>query len=161
MAECSNKTFRHILTIIEHMSVLPGARQIFLNQLTQSTSTILPQCTADLDALLALLQSTEEDIKIQKLTLESLTPSNSNQAKLLRILKTMDYIYTTKKTAAPAQAKPEKEGAAVADSSDSLDRIMGRIVGSGVLGGRRNSNSPSPSEVCMPKLAVRYMPSHY
>jgi E3 ubiquitin-protein ligase HUWE1 len=144
MAQCSNKTFRHILAIIEHISVLPGARQIFLQQLTQSTTLIIPLCTADLDSLLALLNVTEEDIKIQQLTLESFTPSNSSQAKLLRILKTIDYIYTIKKTAVPASKSTHKNS--LADSNDTVERMMNRLIGAGMLRGRQSSDSPTPSE---------------
>lgn len=38
-----------------------------------------------------------DEIEIQKLTLSKFSPGDSNQAKLLRVLKTIDYIYTKRK----------------------------------------------------------------
>lgn len=144
-AECSNKTFRNILTIIENMSALPGARQIFLHQLNCATSTMIPRCVKDLEALLKILNSTKEEIAVQQLTLETFTPATSNQAKLLRIIKTIDYIYTTKKSALSMQLEKNR--------SSSVQSLLDFIANGGAGGnGRRSSDSPTPSEVRSDKL---------
>jgi hypothetical protein len=86
-----------------------------------------------MDALVAVLQSPNVDeVTVQKMTLAKFTPTDATQAKFLRILKTIDYIYTKKKMVSGLLSKADRTGRAPA-----------------VRRGEqwRSAQSPTPSEV--------------
>ena len=143
-ADCSNRTFRNILTIIEHMGHLPTARETFLSQLYSAAVSQCDSVCVDLDRLMDILEVTEEEIQVQQLTLERFTPTDSNQAKLLRVLKTIDYIHTKKKTI--------NNSLSTSNSLSHLPpsaRLFGGMMGGGGGGSSNRVVSPTPSEVGM------------
>ena len=145
---CSTKTFRNILSIIEHLShVPPNSRGVFLERLSSAADALCTQATQDIHKLLHALpaqpasssslsadasfggatvggasadatvggapasaaggvneggtgggngggneSATVEEVVVQKVTLALFSPSDSAQAKLLRVLKTIDYL---------------------------------------------------------------------
>ena len=136
-SECSNRTFRNILSSVDHLSVLPGVKEIVLSQVLDSSVDVCTALTADLvtleqiikeffgpvnqvtdeassssDAMVTTSKSSLGDVNadnVVALTLRLFTPSSSNQAKLLRLMKTLDYMYSKKKqTQKPAETDAGK-----------------------------------------------------
>lgn len=106
--ECTNKTFRSILNSLDHLSYLSGTKDLFVGQLVAALDPLCQQVVLDLNQLVdAVNKSREQEdvLAVQQLTLHLFTPSSSNQAKLLRVLKTLDYLHTQRKSSA---AKKEK-----------------------------------------------------
>ncbi|KAG9103766.1 hypothetical protein FRC06_008224 [Ceratobasidium sp. 370] len=94
--EVSGKTFTHTLSHIQHCSALPGARDVIASELkskAQEFGTILYN---DLDDLAQTLEAAEASKDVRGPAIAKFSSASSDQAKLLRILKTIDYMYTSK-----------------------------------------------------------------
>ncbi|KIY50356.1 hypothetical protein FISHEDRAFT_64973 [Fistulina hepatica ATCC 64428] len=93
--ECSGKTFQQTLTLIQHLSYIPGARDVIAEELKVKAQEFGQILLKDLDDLANALQGSQGDLQIDSVASQFSTPS-SVQAKLLRILKTIDYMYSAK-----------------------------------------------------------------
>ncbi|QRV79604.1 E3 ubiquitin-protein ligase HUWE1 [Ceratobasidium sp. AG-Ba] len=107
--EVSGKTFTHTLSHIQHCSALPGARDVIASELkskAQEFGTILYN---DLDDLARALEAAEASKDVRGPAIAKFSSASSDQAKLLRILKTIDYMYTSKEgTDGEANVEEEK-----------------------------------------------------
>lgn len=86
--ECSSKTFQQTLVLIQNLSYLPGARDIILDELKSRAQSLSNALLPDLDELLFAIEGAKD---VRGLTLANFSPAASLQAKLLRILKTIDH----------------------------------------------------------------------
>ncbi|KAL1921662.1 uncharacterized protein VTP21DRAFT_10304 [Calcarisporiella thermophila] len=98
--ECSGKTFQHTLSIIQHLSSLKGARDIITAELAKSAQDLGRCIRGNLDELEGLLREAKSGADIQGATLIKFSAPSSQQAKLLRVLKTIDYMYSRKSSTA-------------------------------------------------------------
>ncbi|KAK4052443.1 E3 ubiquitin-protein ligase tom1 [Microbotryomycetes sp. JL201] len=87
--ECSSKTFQQTLSLIQNLSFLPEAREIISDELRKRAQSLADALIPDLDEL---HEATSGDDAVRGVTLAKFSPASSLQAKLLRILKTIDYI---------------------------------------------------------------------
>ncbi|KPV73687.1 uncharacterized protein RHOBADRAFT_16819 [Rhodotorula graminis WP1] len=101
--ECSSRTFSSTLGIIQHLSHLNGGRETILDELKSRAEKISNEITPD---LVELSDKIAQDEPVSSAMLGKLTPASSSQAKLLRILKTIDFFGTPKKTATQASGVP-------------------------------------------------------
>ena len=101
--ECSSRTFSSTLGIIQHLSHLVGARNTILDELKSRAEKISNEIAPD---LVELSDTISRDEPVSSAILGKLTPASSNQAKLLRILKTIDFFGTPKKTATQTSGVP-------------------------------------------------------
>jgi hypothetical protein len=83
-----------------------------------------------------LLTKTTDEVTVQKLTLERFTPADSSQARLLRLLKTIDFIFSPTQQASRSGSKKRQQQ----DESG----VLG-LLSRGLSGNR--STSPNGSEV--------------
>ncbi|EMS22762.1 E3 ubiquitin-protein ligase HUWE1 [Rhodotorula toruloides NP11] len=86
--ECSSRTFSQTLGLIQNLSHLDGAREIILGELKARAEKISQEIVP---SLVELLDTIGRDQPVGGVTLGKFTPASSNQAKLLRILKTIDF----------------------------------------------------------------------
>ncbi|GAA5969495.1 hypothetical protein JCM11641_008133 [Rhodosporidiobolus odoratus] len=86
--ECSSKTFSQTLGLLQHLSYLSDARTTILDELKARAEKIAEQLMPDLASLLEAINSDEP---VRGTVLSQFTPASSGQAKLLRILKTIDF----------------------------------------------------------------------
>ncbi|GAA6031536.1 hypothetical protein JCM8097_006506 [Rhodosporidiobolus ruineniae] len=86
--ECSSRTFSQTLGLLQNLAHLEGAREVILDELKARAEKISEQLVPDLVNLLEAINSEEP---VRGTTLAKFTPASSNQAKLLRILKTIDF----------------------------------------------------------------------
>lgn len=100
VGDCSSATFKSALTLIHHLSFIPDARDIITTELRTQAQDFGHTLQAELDELCSALRSTEEHAKT--VAIAKFTPASSTQAKLLRVLKTLEHIFSAKPTAAPA-----------------------------------------------------------
>lgn len=92
------------MTLIQHLSHLPDARETVASEL-RSRAQELGQCLySDLSDLLSTLEKSSADES--SIVITKFSPASSDQAKLLRVLKTIDYMYTTKPATSPADSTP-------------------------------------------------------
>lgn len=95
VGECSGRAFSHTLSLIQHLSFIPEARDIIAQELCARAQDFGQQLYHALDDLAgALHDSRDEDVSIA--IASKFSPASSDQAKLLRLLKTIDYMYSPK-----------------------------------------------------------------
>lgn len=92
--ECSSRTFSHTLTLIQHLSSIAEAKQIITDELRDRAASLGVILTNDLQQLAVELEKSEGNA--QDVDVSRFSPASSTQAKLLRILKTLDYMHSSK-----------------------------------------------------------------
>jgi len=107
--ECSSRTFQQFLALVLNLCYLPNiedgqvsARDILVEELKRRVQEIGAKISEDLQELFGALKDAREDKsnkevsseKVRTITLSKFSPASSLQAKFLRILKTVDYIFT-------------------------------------------------------------------
>ncbi|KAG0374236.1 hypothetical protein BGX24_010655 [Mortierella sp. AD032] len=133
--ECSSRTFQYTLSVIQNLSVLEGARDVITAELVRAARELGTGILVDLGTLSETLTNAMTGVEVQGVTLEQFTPASSKQAKLLRVLKTIDYMYSRKQslTPAPASTQVNIELAPTLDPEEA-DAVMPRSlrdIGSG------------------------------
>jgi E3 ubiquitin-protein ligase HUWE1 len=99
--ECSGRAFSHTLSLIQHLSFIPAARDVIAQELCSRAQEFGHHLYNALDDLAtALRDSRNDDVTIA--IASKFSPASSDQAKLLRVLKTIDYMYSPKSVAASA-----------------------------------------------------------
>ncbi|KAK0485978.1 hypothetical protein IW261DRAFT_1662959 [Armillaria novae-zelandiae] len=87
------------LALIQHLSNIPDARDVIAQELKSKAQEFGQSLLADLDELVNALSSTQGDVMISSVASKFSAPS-STQAKLLRVLKTIDYMYSPRPSTA-------------------------------------------------------------
>lgn len=104
--ECSGRAFSHTLSLIQHLSFIPDARDVVAQELRIRAQEFGQQLYSALDDLAAALRdSREDDVTIS--IASKFSPASSDQAKLLRVLKTIDYMYSPKAGTPSAETSQE------------------------------------------------------
>ena len=95
IGDCSGRTFQQSLALIQHLSYIPDARDVIAQELKSKAQEFGHNLYSDLDELASALHSSEDDIIVGSVA-SRFSPASSVQAKLLRVLKTIDYMYSPK-----------------------------------------------------------------
>lgn len=117
--ECSAKTFRDTLSTINNLSAIPGAKEIFGKELIRQAQNLGEAISKDLDELIPQIQSAETGTDIQGMALAKFSPSSSDQAKLLRVLTALDYLFDPKRNGGKTTPTAEDDSAN-ADAKEDL-----------------------------------------
>lgn len=96
--ECSGKTFSQSLALIQHLSYVPDARDIIANELRLRAQDFGQSLYNALNELVVALHASQGEILASSIA-SKFSPASSDQAKLLRVLKTIDYMYSPKSAA--------------------------------------------------------------
>ncbi|KAI2790542.1 hypothetical protein POX_d06059 [Penicillium oxalicum] len=107
--ECNGKTFRDTLSTINNLSVIPGARDVIGEELVAQAQTLSDTILADLGELLTHIHQAKTGTDMQGLALAKFSPASSDQAKLLRVLTALDYLFDPSR--ADRSKVPEPESA--------------------------------------------------
>jgi E3 ubiquitin-protein ligase HUWE1 len=95
--ECNAKTFRDAVTTITNLSIIPGAREVFGKELVSQAQILSQSILADLDELLPNIRDAKSGTDIQNVVITRFSPASSDQAKLLRVLTALNYIFDPKR----------------------------------------------------------------
>lgn len=95
MGECSGRAFQQTLALIQHLSYINDNREIIAQELRAKAQEFGQILHKDLQDLSIALQSAEGDV-LSTAPMSKFSAASSDQAKLLRVLKTIDYMYTSK-----------------------------------------------------------------
>ena len=98
IGECTGRTFQQTLALIQHVAHIPDAQDTIAQELKLRAQEFGKSLSSDLDELSKALQSSEAETVAGSVA-SRFASSSSDQAKLLRILKTIDYMYTAKSPA--------------------------------------------------------------
>ncbi|KAL5343748.1 hypothetical protein BJX70DRAFT_393801 [Aspergillus crustosus] len=91
--ECNGKIFRDALSTINNLSAVPGARDTIGNELVSQAQTLSTTILLDLDELITHIHEAHTGTDMQGLALAKFSPASSDQAKLLRVLTALDYLF--------------------------------------------------------------------
>lgn len=111
--ECTSKTFRDTLSTINNLSAIPEAKKIFGQGLIEQAQDLAKSILGDLDELVPQILHAESGADIQGLALTKFSPASSDQAKLLRVLTALDYLFDPKRNGGktkPAEDDKESQG---------------------------------------------------
>lgn len=128
--ECSAKTFRDTLSTINNLSAIPGAKEVFGNELIKQAQELGESISSDLDDLIPQILSAETGTDIQGMALSKFSPSSSDQAKLLRVLTALDYLFDPKRNG--GKITPTAE--VTSGSSESKDDLLTTLYENSTFG---------------------------
>ena len=105
--ECSGRTFQLTLSLIQHILCLPDAREVIAGELKSRAEQLGLNLRFDLDHLTKSLEVMQSGTAVQSSVVSKFSPASSDQAKLLRVLKTLDFMFTPRtpssQTATPSE----------------------------------------------------------
>ena len=113
--ECSAKTFRDTLSTINNLSGIPGAKEVFGKGLVEQAQRLGKSILQDLDELVPQIKQAESGTEIQGVALAKFSPASSDQAKLLRVLTALDYLFDPKRN--DGKTKPVADDEANGEAS--------------------------------------------
>ncbi|EED24438.1 ubiquitin-protein ligase (Tom1), putative [Talaromyces stipitatus ATCC 10500] len=105
--ECNGKTFRETLSTINNLSAIPGAKDVIGKELISQAQALSEAILIDLDELLPHIEQASSGTDVQGLALSKFSPASSDQAKLLRILTALDYLFDPNRVDKVKGAEPE------------------------------------------------------
>ena len=105
--ECSRDTFVRISQLIRNLSFIPDAREVIASELRTRAQEFGQTLFNALDELAKALRDTESESVVTTIAAK-LSPASSDQAKFLRVLKTIDAMYSPKPGAGSTDADIEK-----------------------------------------------------
>ncbi|TPX49618.1 hypothetical protein SeLEV6574_g01357 [Synchytrium endobioticum] len=138
--ECSSKTFASTLQVIQLLAGLGDNRQTMAGQAVASAQQLGDSMLGDLEELCHILKSGANVMQVQAAILSKLSASSSQQAKLLRLLKTIDVVFSKKPTESGDSAGSAAH-TAVGGSNE-----IGATTVSGSIGNSSTSNPPRDEE---------------
>jgi E3 ubiquitin-protein ligase HUWE1 len=116
--ECNGKTFRDTLSTINNLSAVPGARDVIGSELVAQAQALSDTILNDLEDLLPHIHQAKTGTDMQGLALAKFSPASSDQAKLLRILTALDYLFDPTRVDKSKGSEPES-----APKEDVLKRL--------------------------------------
>ncbi|KAF8252457.1 hypothetical protein K440DRAFT_651549 [Wilcoxina mikolae CBS 423.85] len=124
--ECSSKTFRETLATMQNLSGIPGSKDVFGAELIRQAQGLGSTILGHLEALLQQVKNAENGTEVQGMALANFSPASSEQAKLLRVLTALDYLFDPKRNGKDKEDKKEdkKDGEeTTGDAGDVLARL--------------------------------------
>lgn len=104
--ECSAKTFRDTLSTISNLSAIPGAKETFGKELINQAQRLGRLVSEELDALIPQIENAIDSTDAQGVpSMTKFAAPAADQAKLLRVLTALDYLFVPKRHANSEDAK--------------------------------------------------------
>jgi E3 ubiquitin-protein ligase HUWE1 len=113
--ECNGKTFRDTLSTINNLSLIPGAKDVFGKELISQSQKLSRAILADLSELLTTTVEASSGTDIQGIATTKFSPASADQAKLLRVLTALDYLFDPK--------RPENNDEGIPQTQDVLTSL--------------------------------------
>lgn len=105
--ECNGKIFRDALSTINNLSAVPGARDTIGNELVSQAQSLSTTILTDLDELITHVHEAKTGTDMQGLALAKFSPASSDQAKVLRVLTALDYLFDPSRVDKSKSSDPE------------------------------------------------------
>ncbi|KAH6618976.1 hypothetical protein C7974DRAFT_40133 [Boeremia exigua] len=91
--ECNSKVFQETLSVISNLSPIPGAKEIFGQELLGIAKDLASNILDDLASLTTQVSKAASHTDVQGIALAKFSPATSDQTKLLRALTALDYLF--------------------------------------------------------------------
>ena len=121
--ECNSKTFRETLSLITNLSAIPGAKEIFGKELIKQAQELGESILSDLDDLNTQISKAKSGTDVQGMALAKFSPASSDQAKLLRVMTALDYLFDPKRAEENKPYSTEIEGLPKEQKEDILTTL--------------------------------------
>lgn len=121
IGECSSHTFRSTINVLSRLSPLDGAMDTIIDGLTSIANACGKQIIVDLQQLYLILDQLKAGAELEGAALAQFSAATSHQARLLRVLKAMDYLYTRNNKRTVSSDHAEQNEKAVLKIYDKLD----------------------------------------
>ena len=105
--ECPSNTFRATLSTMTNLSAIAGAKNVFGKRLVDSALNLSHHVLDDLNELIPQIQGAASGTDLQGMALAKFSPQSSDQAKLLRVLKALDYLFDSKRQDTKSKSEAE------------------------------------------------------
>ncbi|KAK9367078.1 hypothetical protein V1509DRAFT_648000 [Lipomyces kononenkoae] len=115
--ECPNRTLQQTLAAMQNLSAVPGAKDIFGSELIRQAQELGRSLPHDLQELKNQIKNAESGSEIQGMALSRFSPASSDQAKLLRVLTAVDYLFD------PDREKKDDEAKADTVTDDNVIKL--------------------------------------
>ena len=99
--ECSSNTFKATLSTMTNLCAITGAKDIFGKRLVDAALDLGKSVHNDLNELIPQIKDVLSGNDPQGMDLTKFTPQSSDQAKLLRVLKALEFLFVTKRPSKP------------------------------------------------------------
>ncbi|KAI9145613.1 hypothetical protein BKA69DRAFT_1111416 [Paraphysoderma sedebokerense] len=116
--ECPIKTFQYTLNVMQYLSTVVSTREILMSELKIRSRALGDALLKDLDTLCSVMEIQCDTAVLDSPALDMFTSPSSGQAKFLRILKTIDYLYSKFTVINQAPGKPSVSSTEDANTSD-------------------------------------------
>ncbi|KAJ4356260.1 E3 ubiquitin-protein ligase tom1 [Didymosphaeria variabile] len=116
--ECSAKVFQETLSVISNLSPIPGAKEIFGQELLGIAQELARSILRDLSDLTVQVTNAASPTDVQGLALSNFSPASSDQTKLLRALTALDYLFD------PTRDNKEQSGAVALEPAQKDDILI-------------------------------------
>ena len=113
--ECNGKTFRDALSTINNLSLIPEVKDVFGKELINQSQILSQAILADLNDLLKRIAEASSSTDVQGIATAKFSPASADQAKLLRVLTALDYLFDPK--------RPENNDEAVSQTQSVLNSL--------------------------------------
>ena len=121
--ECPSNTFRATLSTMTNLSAIPGAKNVFGKRLVESALNLGHHVLDDLTELIPQIRGAASGADLQGMALTKFSPQSSDQAKLLRVLKALDYLFDPKREDAKPKSDTERGDATGTSASYKADLV--------------------------------------
>ena len=121
--ECSPKTFKDTLTLLTNLSTIPQAKEIFGKELVRQAQELGQVILQELVGLLAQINKAKTSTDVQGMALSRFSHSSSDQAKLLRVITALDYMFDPKRADAQIPGSRNVEGFDLQIKEDILTKL--------------------------------------
>lgn len=108
VGECPAKTFQQSMNLIQHLSYISDARDVIAQELRSKAQEFGRILISDIDQLMQTLQASNSDAMTSCIS-SKFSPASSTQAKLLRVLKTIEHMYSPKASSSSAVDPAKRE----------------------------------------------------
>jgi E3 ubiquitin-protein ligase HUWE1 len=108
--ECNSKVFQETLSVISNLSPIPGAKEVFGQELLGIAKELARSTLDDLASLTVQVSNAESPTDVQGIALAKFSPASSDQTKLLRALTALDYLFDPSRD---SKDKPEANAEAL------------------------------------------------
>ena len=131
--ECSAKTFRDTLSTINNLSAIPDAKDVFGKELIKQAQDLGRCISQDLDDIINQIRNAESGTDIQGVALAKFSPASSDQAKLLRVLTALDYLFDSKRNGGKTKT-PLQDTAETGESSAPKEDVLTTLYENSTFG---------------------------
>lgn len=121
--ECTSHAFQKLVNVMQNLSTIDGVKKMFGAELVSQALAIGPKILHDLNDLTELIRTTEKGSEIPPSAVSKFSSASSDQAKLLRVLTAVDYLFDPARSVKSNGKEKKEDKSKVNEASKYLKSI--------------------------------------